>query len=205
MAAHQNQMSDGWHFCKVDVNDLSQFFLYIFHFTVPLLPFSNWSGHHYGSHFFHIFILWKNEKFASIFREKQRERKKSTSNNRLRYLCLKSSYCEKSWNFEKIITIFQSLARNEENLIFVFHPPPHFSVKYKELKKKKFFKFWPTVSCYSIPPQYSSILPLYRKKCFSFFSERRHRNFLSSSEMSELLLVFSKVPPSNNRLFSSVW
>ena len=116
----------------------ASFFLYIFHFTVALLPFSNWSGHHYGSHFFHIFILWKNEKFASIFREKQRERKKSTSNNRLRYLCLKSSYCEKSWNFEKIITIFQSLARNEENLIFVFHPPPIFLWNTKNWKKRNF-------------------------------------------------------------------
>ena len=113
-------------------------------------------------------------------------------------------YARKIMELWKNYHNFAEFGQKWRNLIFVFHLP-HFSVKYKELKKKKFFKFWPTVSCYSIPPQYSSILPLYRKKCFSFFSERRHRNFLSSSEMSELLLVFSKVPPSNNRLFSSVW
>ena len=146
-------MSDGWHFCKVDVNDLSQFFLYIFHFTVALLPFSNWSGHHYGSHFFRIFILWEKRRICIHFLWNLLIVKNSWQGFS-HFLYVFGEYARKIMELWKNHHNFPKFGQKWRKFIFCFSFPPHFSVKYKEMKKKEIFQ----ILAYCVMLQHTSTI-----------------------------------------------
>ena len=106
--------------------------------------------------FFAFSFFGKNEEFASIFREKQRERKKSTSNNRLRYICLKSSYCKKFFSYS--LCFWRICKKN-----------------YGTLKKlSQFSRVWPEMKkfnfCFSSPPFFCEIQRIEKKEIFQILA-----------------------------------